>query len=240
MVMKKPKIVVMDMGGTLLDSKNVNFELGVRYLYDHYCHHNISYEELLEEYKLVCATCFKKRDHEDFELSFHHILNYIDKIIGFKNQVDYYQLEREFVDVTMPRKLVDDVEIFLREMKKQDIPVYVLSNSCFSSQELKHELEEFKVLEYFKDVFSSGDYIMRKPSIVFYHLITMMIKRNYPNVSLSDVWYIGNDYRCDIIGSSKAGLTSVWLNRLGQDNFENLDIINVSDYQELIKRMENE
>ncbi len=238
--MNKPKIIVMDMGKTLLDSRNVNFELGVKHIYDNYCIHNISYEELLEDYKLICDTGFKKRNNDNFELNFHNALNYVNKIVGFNKEVDYYQIEKEFVDITMPRILVDGVDAFLEVTKNFQIPVYVLSNSCFSSEELKHELKEFKIDKYFEDVLSSGDYLMRKPSEIFYHLIIKIIKRKYPNVLLKDIWYIGNDYRCDVVGASLTGLTSVWLNRLNQENFNNLDIIEVNSYFELIERLKNE
>ena len=238
--MKKPKIIVMDMGGTLLDSNDVNFELGVKYIYDNYCIHDTSYDALLEDYKLICESGFKKRDNDNFELNFHNALNYVDKVIGFNAEVDYYQIEKEFVDVTMPRILVDGVDLFLETTKKLQIPVYVLSNSCFSSEELKHELKEFKIENYFKDVLSSGDYLMRKPSEIFYRLIIKTIKRKYPDISLNDIWYIGNDYRCDVVGASSSGLTSVWLNRLNQKNINNLNIIEVNSYSALIKRLTNE
>lgn len=238
--MKKPKVIVMDMGGTLLDSSDVNFELGVKHIYDNYCIHDISYEEVLEDYKLICDIGFKKRDNDNFELNFHNALNYIDMTVGLNKEVDYYQIEKEFVDITMPRILVAGVDTFLEVTKKLQIPVYVLSNSCFSSEELKHELKEFKIENYFEDVLSSGDYLMRKPSEIFYRLIIKIIKRKYPNISLNDIWYIGNDYRCDVSGASSAGLTSVWLNRLNQKNFNNLNIIEVNSYFELIERLKDE
>ena len=81
---------------------------------------------------------------------------------------------------------------------------------------------------------------MRKPSEIFYRLIIKIIKRKYPNISLNDIWYIGNDYRCDVSGASSAGLTSVWLNRLNQKNFNNLNIIEVNSYFELIERLKDE
>lgn len=236
--MKHPKVIVMDLGGTIIDTVKADFEKGFKTLYDKYTLKQVSYEEVLNQFNLIIREGFKKRSNDDFELNFKNCLNYIDKVVGFIDNVDYEKLEYEFVDISMKRQLVDDVFLFLEEVKRRNIPLFILSNSCFSTSELKHELCEFNINKYFSEVFSTADYLMRKPSKITFDLVINYLKRNNLIKNPSEIWYVGNDYNIDMIGSNNAFITGVWLNRFGLENKQNLNIINVNGYKTLIKVLE--
>lgn len=236
--MKHPKVIVMDLGGTIIDTVKVDFEKGLKTLYDKYTLKQVSYEEVLNQFNLIINESFKKRSNDDFEINFKNCLNYIDKVVGLIDNVDYEKLEYEFVDISMKRQLVDDVLLFLENVKRKNIPLFILSNSCFSTNELKHELCKFKINDYFVEVFSSADYLMRKPNKIIFDLVINYLKRNKYIKNPSEVWYIGNDYNIDMVGSNNASITGVWLNRLQNKNRENLNIISVNSYKTLIKILE--
>ena len=44
-----PKVVVMDLGDTIINIKELDFYKGFRYIYDNYCKHDVSYKDLLED-----------------------------------------------------------------------------------------------------------------------------------------------------------------------------------------------
>ena len=66
--------------------------------------------------------------------------------------------------------------------------MYVLSNATFSSNCLKYTLEQFGILEYFNEVYSSGDVTHRKPSKLFFDELNLE-----KNIDLDKAIYIGND-----------------------------------------------
>ena len=54
-----------------------------------------------------------------------------------------------------------------------------------------------------------------------------------------DVWYIGDNYQCDVVGARNAGIFPVWYigatsNPQGED-----DVLTVSHWVELKKELEN-
>lgn len=236
--MKKPKVIVMDLGGTIIDTINSSFEEGIRYLYDHYSLKKMPYKDVLNEFNLIVNECFKKRINDNFELNFRNCLNYFDKTVGFKSNVNFDNLEFEFVDITMKRKKVKGIDQFLVYAKQNNIPLYILSNSCFSSNELKHELVEFNIDKFFNEVFSTADYLMRKPSNIAFDLIINYLKKEKLVENSQDIWYIGNDYNFDMVGCTKSFIHGVWLNRKHENNSLNLDIKVIDNYQILIDILE--
>ncbi len=54
-----------------------------------------------------------------------------------------------------------------------------------------------------------------------------------------DVWYIGDQYECDVKGSLNAGLLPVWyIGAIDLPYTEDKNILTVTDWNELRKRME--
>jgi len=59
------------------------------------------------------------------------------------------------------------------------------------------------------------------------------------NVKKDNMLFIGNDYNCDVIGSSEAGLKPVWFNQSKEKDIKDISKINVSSYKELINILKN-
>lgn len=232
-----PKIVIMDLGNTIIDNIEIDFEKGSKYIYDTYCLPTSPWNILLEDIHSIFKNGYQKRNHDDFELHFHNYLRYIDSTIGFSKDVAYDKLEKEFIDHAFQKKIVEGVIPFLEEMKVHQVDIYILSNSSFSTKALWYELEKFQVSSYIKEVFSSADYILRKPNLLFFNVIVKKLKRLYPNTKTSEIWYIGNDYYFDVKGAYQAGLKSIWLNRKDEPNFENIPCLNISSYYQLIEEL---
>ena len=230
----KPKIIVMDLGSTIIDNYNISFVDGFKYIYDNYCLHNVSFESFHDDMNSIYINAFENRDNDDFEINFQNYLRYMDQVVGFKEDVSFDILEKEFIDHAFTSSLVDGVKEFLDFTAKLNIDIYILSNSCLTGKALKYELSRFGLDSYFKEVYSSADYLMRKPNTLFFNVITKYLKRKYKDLNLSEVWYIGNDYKYDVLGSYKAGLKSVWLNRNNETNIEKFPCIDATGYEFLI------
>lgn len=229
-----PLVIVMDLGNTILDHYEIDFYKGFLYIYDTYCLHDVSFDSLKKDIEIIYNEAYKKRDNDDFEVNFHNYLRYISKTVVFKENVDFYKLEQVFLKHAFKSSIVDGVKEFLEYVKKLNIDIYILSNSCFSSEGLKYELRNFGLLDYFKDVISSSEYILRKPNRLFFNVICKHLSNNYKNIDLKKVWYIGNDYNYDVVGAYNAGLKAVWLNRLNLPNIDQLPIMDVPSYYFLV------
>lgn len=231
-----PKVVVMDLGGTILKNLSISFDSGLTYLYKHYCIHEMPLETLLKDNQLIWDCCYNKRDNDDFEINFHNYLNYIDKTIGFREKYDYYELEKNFIDQACIDEKIDNVENLLKIFKESSIDVYVLSNSCFSSYALSYQLEKQDLKKYIKGVFSSADYLMRKPNKLFFNVAFNYIKRQFKDLYSKDIWYIGNEYRYDMEGANLFNVTTIWLNENHQKPASNKKIVDleIDNYQKLI------
>ena len=229
-----PKVVVMDLGSTIIDNYEINFKRGFKYIYDNYCLHDVSFEDFIIDMDSIYINSFQKRDNDDFEINFHNYLRYMSNVVGFKEDVDYDMLERKFIDHGFLSSKVEGVEEFLKYVKKLGIDIYILSNSCLTGKALKYELSRVGLDGYFKEVFSSADYLMRKPNRLFFNIITKYLKRMYKDLDLKDVWYIGNDYKFDVFGACMVGLKSVWLNRNHEPNVEQFRCMDVPSYEALV------
>ena len=78
------------------------------------------------------------------------------------------------------------------------MPTPTLGLITSSTNGLKSQLKDLGILHYFKDVYSSCDYLLRKPNKMYFNVVKKPLLKRYNNVSSLDIWYIGNDYHFDV------------------------------------------
>ncbi len=85
-----------------------------------------------------------------------------------------------------------------------------------------------------KGIRTSSVFIFRKPNKRIFDLALEKAE-----LQPGEVWYIGDQYECDVKGSIKAGLLLVWyIGAIDLPYTEDKDILTVTDWNELRKRME--
>ncbi len=72
----------------------------------------------------------------------------------------------------------------------------------------REKLEKLSISEYFEEIIVSGEIGHHKPSPKIFNEMTRRMV-----VEPSEIIYIGNDYRKDIVGAHRAGWKTVWVNR---------------------------
>ena len=101
---------------------------------------------------------------------------------------------------------IDGSKQFLSELKALGYTLYAASNFVASwAEEL---LKRFGMMDYFDGVFISSDIRYRKPAREFFDYITEKINR-----SASEIYFVGNSYVNDYLGSQKVGMTSILLKK---------------------------
>lgn len=105
----------------------------------------------------------------------------------------------------------------------------VISNISFAGKVVENRINELIPTNHFEFVIASSEYLYRKPNRRIFELALEKAE-----LSASEVWYIGDQYECDIVGARNAGLFPVWYigaadMRLPEDN----DVCKVSHWKEL-------
>ena len=185
--MKLPKIIIFDVGGTLLKGDFDDSILGYTYLYEEV----LDVKETLNDYLDFVKGMFhviKQRESCDLEFNFRSFFNYLKDLYGLKTDKSYEKIEY---------------------LKNKNIPLYVLSNSMYSTNLIEKELEEVGIKDYFIQIISSGDHLVRKPS---YDLFKLYLKKfSMMGYKYSEICYIGNDYYYDVETPVKLGMMSIHL-----------------------------
>ena len=193
--MKLPKIIIFDVGGTIVSGKWQSFMKGYEYLYNEVLNVKETYEEYIE-FVSNFFDIINQRDKCDLEFNFISLLNYLVDLYGLKIDLDLYEIEYNFYKSYYEAALMPNIVLVLDYLKDKNIPLYVLSNSMYSTNAVKKELSDVGVLGYFEQVISSGDHVVRKPSSLLFKLY--LKKFDMMGISKEEVCYIGNDLYFDI------------------------------------------
>jgi putative hydrolase of the HAD superfamily len=100
-----------------------------------------------------------------------------------------------------------DASRVLNDLIRLGIPMAVVSNSIFSTDLLKRDIERLSVPEAVQFVISSAEFGFRKPHPAIFEAAVKKL-----NTIPSTTWYVGDLWENDVVGSTGAGLVPVWLN----------------------------
>ncbi len=171
-------------------------------------------EAVREEYLALCRAAQKGDYHEI------NLLGVFEAMLD-RRGVDKSaapSLASEFRRLSMVRiGCFRGVKSMLRELKKAGGGVYLLSNaqSCFTVDELKI----CRLYDLFDGIVISSDIGVKKPSGKAFD-----IAFNTFGISRDDSIYVGNDMRDDILGASRAGLKTVYIQTLQSGSYPEMDI----------------
>lgn len=166
-----------------------------------------------EEYLALCRDAYKGEGHEL------DLLSVFEKMLEKRN-VDISvaaSLAFEFRRLSMVRlKTFDGVENMLKELKKQG-RVYLVSNaqSCFTIDELKTT----GLYDLFDGIVISSDVGVKKP---FPDIFRLAFEKF--GITPEESIYIGNDMRDDILGASRVGMKTMYIETPQSGSYPDLDL----------------
>ena len=86
----------------------------------------------------------------------------------------------------------------------------------------------------FEFIITSSNYIFRKPNKRLFELAL-----EKADLKPDEVWYVGDQYECDIKGALGAGLMPVWYTgAMDLPYVEDKNILTIAGWEEFISRME--
>ncbi len=104
----------------------------------------------------------------------------------------------------------------------------IISNSAFSADTIRYELEKHGILPYFDLVISSCDYGIKKPSKYLYKVALQKL-----NGSAESSIFIGNKISTDIKGAENANIDGLLFDPKKKFNNQYKNMF--SDYMEIIE-----
>ncbi len=231
------KGVFFDLGKTLLDNYGYDQKDAMIAIYKN-TSKNIPFSEVFSKYQEAHKTIFGKAKIDNSEVVLGDFLFNLLSDIGLKHNKTSNELEQiYFFEMVKYEGLIEGAKEILEWFKANNYIIIAVSNSCISSYNLLQGMNNLGIGSYFHEVISSADILIRKPrKEIFEYAITKMMKYN---VEKENMLFIGNDYKCDVIGSNEVGLKSVWFNKSREKDLNNISKLNVSNYKELINIFEN-
>lgn len=126
------------------------------------------------------------------------------------------------------------IETFLDFLKEQGIRTGVISNIAYCDQIVEERIRTLLPGHTFEFILASSEYMFRKPNRRIFHLAL-----EKAGLGPEDVWYIGDNYECDVVGAREAGLFPVWYIGAAQSPvWECSDVLTVSHWSQLIHMLE--
>ncbi len=205
--MHLPKMILFDFGHTLLYEPAFDQPAGFRAVLEH-CTDNprrVTPEDLSEGYtqalgRLVEASRASDCDFQDMASK---RLLYESRELRFS--LDDMSLERLFWDAASPAFPMPGIGELLRDLYRRGIRTGVVSNMNFRGENLSRRIRRYLPESSFEFVLSSCEYATKKPRREFFQLALTKAK-----LPAEEVWYCGDNPRCDVLGAHEAGIFPVW------------------------------
>lgn len=205
--MKKPEMILFDYGHTLVYEPSFDHPAGFRAVLAR-CRSNprgITAEELAEAYalrleRLISASHAADCDYLDMAAK---RLLYEERALEFDAELT--ELERLYWDAAGPGTAMPGADALLRELEALGIRSAVVSNMNFREANVKGRIDRLLPDNRFEFVLCSCEYATRKPRQDFFRLALRKA-----GLEADQVWFCGDNPRCDVVGAFEAGMQAVW------------------------------
>ena len=228
-------ILIFDLFQTLLEDIRIDFNLGLKPFWEAHYKDKCSFDEIKAygEELFVHMLNLHKMGLE-FPFVKDELPMYAEKFGGEVITMSMEE-EAEFLNRCNEERVYDGLMEMLDFFTKEEIPMFVLSNSGFRAGALRIMLDSHGIGKYFERVWSSADFGRVKPSTELFDAAIGEILNMYPNSAKEDMLFIGDTYETDIVGAHNAGLKTVWINRKNASDVKGFATYQIKDITELWK-----
>ena len=228
-------ILIFDFFETLLNSRSMDFNRGLKVFWETYYRDRCSFEEM-KSYgeELFGELILKHNEGLEFPFVKEELPLYAEKFGGDVVSLSIEE-EADFLMRCNDFELEQGTEEFLIKCSQKDIPMYVLSNSGFRGDALMLILKRFGIGKYFRKLWSSAEFGRIKPDREFFELAISTALSENPNDKREDIIFVGDMYDADVIGAHNAGIKAAWLNKKGGVDTNNLASYEASSIRGLSK-----
>ena len=177
-----------------------------------YATHNPHNRTAREVYDLYAELSFElgrtdptRRDQFQIEVPNHMCMAYICDYLDIQFSLTPVQFDRVFWDAASPAEPTPGILEFLAFLRKQNIRTGVISNISYAGDVVRERIGRLIPDHEFEFILPTSEYVYRKPNPRIFRLALQ--KAGLP---AENVWYIGDNYTCDVEGARNVGIFPVW------------------------------
>lgn len=233
--MKQPKMIIFDYGQTLVDEEIFDGVKGTEAVLEHAItnKYNLSAEQVQEEAQKINTEIgrFNPNIHpKDADLEVHNRVfsKYLYESLGIKLDIDFDMIDRIFWDNASPGKPTDGIEEFLDYLNDEGIRTVVLSNISYSGKVVEERICNLIPGNHFEFIISTSEYLFRKPNKRIFNLVM-----EKADLKASDIWFVGDNFECDIEGAKEAGMTPIWYRGASANSKDHGDVLKINSWTDL-------
>ena len=233
--MIKPKMILFDYGQTLINEVKFDGDKGTEAVLKYAVKNK--YNKTAEEVQDYANQLNKeigrfdpeKRHLFQYEIPNHMFTRYLYESQGIEIDLSPEEIDNVFWDAAAPGIPTNGIEKFLAFLKQQDIRTAVISNISFSGNALIKRINDRIPDNDFEFILATSEYLYRKPNR---HIFELALEK--AELSPDEVWYVGDQYECDIVGAKNSGIFPVWYIGAIDMKYEPKDgILTISEWDEL-------
>ena len=209
--MKRPKMILFDYGQTLVDEAPFDGVKGTEAVL-RYCTENkyhLTAEQIQQEANAINNELGRfdpaRRHLFQVEAPNHMFTAYLYESLGIQLSLTSEQVDQVFWDAASPGIPTEGMTEFLEYLVQQGIRTGVISNISYCGRVVEQRIRGLFQGHPFEFILATSEYLFRKPNKRIFQLAL-----EKAGLKPEEAWYIGDQYECDIVGATGAGLFPVW------------------------------
>lgn len=232
-------MILFDYGQTLINERKFDGVAGTRAVLQYairnkYNHTAEEVQAAADDINLEMGRFDPKCGHLlQIEVPNHMFTAFLYQSMGIELSLTPQEIDRIFWNAASPGVPSDGIEEFLVYLKNQNIRTGVISNIAYCGEIVEERINNMLPGNNFEFIIATSEYMFRKPNKKIFELALEKAE-----LSPKDVWYIGDNYQCDVIGAKSTGIFPVWYigaNALPQGDD---DVLRISHWNELKEQIE--
>lgn len=244
--MKMPKMVLFDYGQTLIAEQKFDGVKGTEAVLQYATRnkYHLSAEQVQAKANEINQELGrfdpKKRHLFQIEIPNTMFTPYLYESQGIEISLSNSEIDTVFWNAAAPGTPTEGIKDFLDYLKNKGIRTGVISNISYNPSVVAERINRLLPDNTFEFIITSSNFLFRKPNKRIFDLALEKAQ-----LRPDEVWYIGDQYECDVKGSLNAGMFPIWY--IGAldlpytvEEVHSLDknILTVTDWNELRQRME--
>lgn len=207
----KPKMILFDYGQTLIDEGKFDGIKGTRAVlkYATKNKYNLSAERVQEEADRINQESGRfdpaRRHLIQIEIPNHMFTAYLYESLGISLSLTPEQIDKVFWDAVGSAVPTEGIEELLEYLYQSGIRTGVISNIAYCGQAVIDRINRVIPTNHFEFIIATSEYMYRKPNKRIFDLAL-----EKADLRADEVWYVGDQYECDIVGARNAGIFPVW------------------------------
>ena len=238
--MKIPKMVLFDYGQTLISEQKFDGVKGTEAVLQHAVRnkYHLSAEQVQAKANEINRELgrFDPEKRHLFQIEVPNMMftSYLYESQGIEIALSNSEIDTVFWNAASPGTPTDGIKDFLGYLKNKGIRTGVISNISFDPFVVAERINRLLPENAFEFIITSSNFMFRKPNKRIFDLALEKAE-----LRPDEVWYIGDQYECDVKGSLNAGLFPVWyIGAIDLPYKEDKNILTVKTWNEIQRYME--